>query len=86
MTMVGDHGVDTHDTTVPAGEFKARCLQLLDAVAATGHALTITRRGRPIARVVPMPSEGSLFGALAGSVKVQGDNVGPAGERWEADA
>jgi prevent-host-death family protein len=75
-----------HESTVPAGEFKARCLQLLDEVAATGHALTITKRGRPVARLVPMPPEAGLFGALAGSVKVQGDIVGPVGERWEADA
>ncbi len=74
------------ESTVPAGEFKARCLQLLDEVAASGRALTITKRGRPVARVVPMPPEGSLYGALAGSVRVQGDIVGAVGERWEADA
>ena len=88
MTMVNDHEGEAkmHDSTVPAGEFKARCLQLLDEVAATGHALTITKRGRPVARVVPMPPERTLFGALAGSVEVRGDIVGPVGEQWEADA
>jgi prevent-host-death family protein len=75
-----------HESTVPAGEFKARCLQLLDEVAATGGTLTITKRGRPVARLVPMPSQRSLFGALAGSAQAQGDVVGPVGERWEADA
>jgi hypothetical protein len=39
-----------------------------------------------VARLVPMPPEAGLFGALAGSVKVQGDIVGPVGERWDADA
>ncbi len=73
-------------TTVPAGEFKARCLQLLDEVEATHGTLVITKRGRPVARLVPMPpARRSLFGALAGSVTDQGDLVAGVGERWSAD-
>jgi len=72
--------------TIPAGEFKARCLQLLDTVAASGEPLTITKRGRPVARLVPLPAAGALFGALAGSVREQQDLVAPAGETWDADA
>ena len=41
---------------------------------------------RHVCRVVPMPPERTLFGALAGSVEVRGDIVGPVGEQWEADA
>ncbi len=74
------------DGTIPAGEFKARCLQLLDAVASSGEPLTITKRGRPVARLVPLPAAGALFGALAGSVREQQDPVAPLGEAWEADA
>lgn len=74
------------DATIPAGEFKARCLQLLDAVAAGGAPLTITKRGRPVARLMPLPAPGALFGALAGSVREQQDLVAPIGEGWEADA
>jgi prevent-host-death family protein len=36
-------------TTASAGEFKARCLKLLDGVARTGNCIVITKRGRPIA-------------------------------------
>lgn len=72
------------DISIPAGEFKARCLQLLDGVAASGEALTITKRGRPVARVVPLPAERELFGALAGTVRVQQDLVAPINEDWEA--
>jgi len=39
--------------TIPAGEFKARCLKLLDEVQRTGEELIVTKRGRPVARVVP---------------------------------
>lgn len=75
-----------NEATIPAGEFKAGCLQLLDAVAANGEPLTITKRGRPVARLVPLPAAGALFGALAGSVREQQDLVAPVGETWEADA
>ncbi|MDP1650195.1 MAG: type II toxin-antitoxin system prevent-host-death family antitoxin [Rubrivivax sp.] len=74
------------DASIPAGEFKARCLQLLDTVAASGEPLTITKRGRPVARLVPLPAAGALFGALAGSVREQQDLVAPLDETWEADA
>lgn len=75
-----------NEATIPAGEFKARCLQLLDAVAAGGEPLTITKRGRPVARLVPLPAAAALFGALAGSVRDQQDLAAPVGEDWEADA
>ena len=51
------------DSTIAAGEFKARCLQLLDAVAASGEPLTITKRGRPVARLVPLPAAGGKVNA-----------------------
>ncbi|MBI4703477.1 MAG: type II toxin-antitoxin system prevent-host-death family antitoxin, partial [Deltaproteobacteria bacterium] len=41
------------ESTVGAGEFKNRCLKILDEVRATGLAVTITKRGRPVARLVP---------------------------------
>ncbi len=71
--------------SVPAGDFKARCLQLIDAVAATGEPLTITKRGRPVARLVPLPAAKPLFGALRGSVLAQHDLVAAMGETWDAD-
>lgn len=76
-------------SAVPAGEFKARCLQLLDDVASTGESLVITKRGRPVARLVPMPRiepSGSLFGALKGRVLSQGDLIAPIDEVWDAEA
>jgi prevent-host-death family protein len=74
------------EASIPAGEFKARCLQLLDTVAASGEPLTITKRGRPVARLVPLPASAALFGALAGSVREQRDLVAPVDEAWDADA
>lgn len=72
--------------TIPAGEFKTHCLQLLDRVAATGESLTVTKHGRPVAQLVPLPPERSLFGAMAGSVTASSDLVEPLDESWAADA
>lgn len=73
------------ETTIGAGDFKAKCLQLLDAVAAQREPLIITKRGKPVAKLVPVPPEAELFGALAGSVVSESDIVAPIGEAWEAD-
>jgi len=61
-----------------ASEFKAKCLALMDEVAASGDSVVITKNGKPVSRLVPYrrrPS--SLFGALAGAVTIRGDIVEP---------
>lgn len=72
---------------IPAGEFKARCLQLMDEVAATGRELTITKRGRPVAKLVPVSHDevADVFGCMRGTVVVTGDLLAPLEEPWEAD-
>ncbi len=72
---------------IPAGEFKARCLQLMDEVQETGRELVITKRGRPVARLVPVVNAPPrvVFGCMDGSVTVLADIVAPLGEQWEAD-
>lgn len=72
------------ETTIGAGDFKAKCLQLLDEVAARREPLVITKRGKPVARLVPMPPDAQLFGALAGSVLNEGDIVAPVDAEWDA--
>ena len=39
--------------SIAAGKFKDRCLKILDEVAQTRTAVVVTKRGRPVARVVP---------------------------------
>lgn len=70
--------------SIGAGEFKAKCLQLLDEVAASRKPLIITKFGKPVARVVPMPPAVKLRGALKGSVLYEGDIVSPLDNEWEA--
>ena len=71
-------------TTIGAGDFKAKCLKLLDEVAATKEPLTITKHGKPVAKLVPVPGAVELFGALKGSVLAQGDIVSPVDIEWAA--
>jgi prevent-host-death family protein len=66
--------------TMPAGEFKAKCLSLMDEVEATGRIVFITKRGKPVAqlapiRPVPVPrvTVDSIFDSLRGMVTVSGD-------------
>jgi prevent-host-death family protein len=64
------------DVALSASEFKAKCLRLLDEVAAEGKSLTITKRGRPVARVTPVsPANRKLRDAWKGSVHIRGDVV-----------
>lgn len=69
--------------TVPAGRFKAECLALLDQVAESGEPLVVTKRGRPVAEVIPIRKAGRR--PLRGSVAVHGDIVGPILDRWDLD-
>ncbi|MDQ5944747.1 MAG: hypothetical protein QG619_164 [Pseudomonadota bacterium] len=71
-------------TAIGAGDFKARCLKLLDEVAATREPLVITKHGKAVAKLVPVPAEAELFGAMAGSVHQEGDIVSPLDNEWEA--
>ena len=69
-----------------ASEFKAKCHRMLDDVAARCVPVLITKRGRPVARLVPLgvPLE-SLEGAWRGLVEIKGDIVRfDASADWEA--
>ena len=69
---------------IPAGEFKAKCLTLVDEVARTREPVVITKRGRPVAMMVPVePEEAApLFGYMAGTATVHGDIVAPLDVEW----
>lgn len=71
--------------SIAAGKFKDVCLKMLDDVAATKTTVVITKRGRPLAKLVPY-LQPTKKNSLAGSVlKETGDPFG-TGEPWDADA
>ncbi len=61
---------------VAAGEFKAKCLGLIDEVSETGRELIITKRGKPTAKLIPFPKlekSKSFIGRLEGIIEIVGD-------------
>jgi antitoxin (DNA-binding transcriptional repressor) of toxin-antitoxin stability system len=71
------------DRRIGAAKFKEQCLQLLDQLSPSG--LVITKRGKPVARLVPFERSGpTLIGALKGKIKVRGDILS-AEMSWDAE-
>ena len=73
--------------TMPAGEFKARCLRVMDEVRTRRETVLITKKGVPVAKLVPAdeaPAE--VFGCMAGSAEIVGDVTAPVtpSSRWSA--
>jgi prevent-host-death family protein len=68
-----------------AGEFKVHCLKVMDEVQSKRESVLITKRGKPVAKLVPVEKEkDDIFGFLKGKLKVVGDVVSPAltPEEW----
>ena len=71
---------------IPAGKFKAQCLKLMDEVRDRHCEIVITKRGKPVAKLVPFEDKRpDIFGYMKGTVTILGDIVGPTGEIWDAD-
>jgi prevent-host-death family protein len=74
--------------TMRAGDFKARCLKVMDQVRATREPVIITKRGQPVAKLVPVDGRADdIFGCLKGVMEIVGDIESPvvAPEEWEAN-
>jgi prevent-host-death family protein len=72
---------------IAAGEFKAKCLALLDDVQQKREEIIVTKRGKPVARLVPIEEEKKLqlFGRMKGTGVILGDIISPSGEIWDAE-
>jgi prevent-host-death family protein len=73
--------------TIPAGTFKARCLAIMDEVASKRESVIITKRGKPVAKLVPVEKEkDDIFGFFngKGKIEIKGDIVSPiiSPEEW----
>lgn len=68
---------------VDASEFKRQCLRLLDELQ--GDGLVITKRGKPIAKVIPIRASSKLIGSMKGKLEIKG-NILSTGIRWNAQA
>ena len=68
-----------------AGSFKVHCLAVMDEVQSKRQSVLITKRGKPVAKLVPVDKQtDDIFGFLAGKGKVIGDVVSPvfSPEEW----
>lgn len=73
--------------TMPAGEFKAKCLRVMEEVRKYRTPVVITKKGKPVAKLVP-PDEPKkdVFGCMANKIKIIGDiesPVLPPIEEWD---
>ncbi len=73
---------------VAISEFKAKCLALLEQVRKTKQPIRITRRGKPVAEVVPptvVMDRKAWFDSMKGTIEILGDIVSPANDEdeWE---
>jgi len=75
---VVDHGKERR---IAAGEFKAKCLGLMNEIASTGKPVLVTKRGEPLVEVIPprnatrkrKKNKGDFFGRLKGLIEIVGD-------------
>ena len=68
--------------TIAAGQFKAKCLKLMDEVKQKRISILITKNGHPVAKLVPLDDESShdMLGCLEGKLEILGDVVAPVVE------
>ena len=74
--------------TIPAGKFKVHCLAIMDEVQAKRQAVVITKRGKPVAKLVPVgEKKDDIFGFYKGKGKILGDVISPAfsPQVWDPD-
>jgi prevent-host-death family protein len=75
-------------TTLLISDFKAKCIEVLNSVHDTGQSIIVTRRGVPLAKIVPIADPLTAprrLGALAGEAIVHGDIVRTdSADDWEA--
>ena len=71
------------EKTITASEYKAKCLKFLDQFGPQGT--TVTKRGRPVARVTPLPKKTGkdFYGCMAGKIVIKGD-IFSTGRKWNA--
>ena len=63
---------------MPASTFKAKCLAVMDDVQATGEPVIVTKRGKPVVKVVAVkPEKDDIFGFMAGEFEIVGDIESP---------
>ena len=70
---------------IKASEFKAKCLALMDEVERTGQPVVITKKGKPVAELIPhRPRTKNARGILKDRLFITGDIISPIDVEWNA--
>jgi len=71
---------------IAAGQFKAKCLSIMDEIQHSHEEVLITKFGKPLVRLTPYqaPHAPSVFGFLKGTVGIHGDILAPLDLTWRA--
>lgn len=83
--MVMSSATQPETRTVPAGEFKAKCLKLMDEAVAKQQRFSITKRGKLVGHFVPVSVEEKPFRSIVGrspGIKILGDIISPLPQEW----
>jgi prevent-host-death family protein len=76
------------ESTIPIGEFKTHCYQILDQAQKQGQSVIVTRKGKPIAKILPLDSQieedDCFFDSLKDSVSINGDIISSVDVKWKA--
>lgn len=88
--MTNDHGNLVVMRSIAISKFKATCLAVIDQVNRSGEPVLVTKRGKPVAEVIPAsssPTQARRLGQLADSGRIVGDVISPIAEdAWEAQS
>lgn len=72
---------------IAISKFKAHCLEIIETLQSDHQPIIITKRDKPIARVMPLENEKiSLFGMFRSKGKINGDIISSIEEKWNAQA
>lgn len=79
--------MDIQKNSIPAGKFKAECLREIEHVKQTGEPLVVTKRGKPIVKILPISEDTkeTYFGCCSDTMEIMGDIMLPIDETWNAD-
>ncbi len=85
LTWPHGYGYISRIKQIAAGKFKDQCLKLLDTVSQTRSPIVITKRGRPVAALVPYIPAPRAKRGLAGSILKETGDPFSTGQKWNAD-
>ena len=73
--------------TMPITDFKAHALRVLDKVSTTKERVVVTKRGKPLAEVIPFEEPGAkqISGKLVNAKVSENDLISPVDEGWSAN-